>query len=514
MATIPSSVPDEWTPTSCGWHPHFTNTTAMSLKAKVIESIKWLFAAQLLSQLIRTLVTIFVIRNLEREDMAYVALSLSITSFLEIFSTLGLNAAIISRREVSRKDLQNIFGLVLLINSALILVLLGSSGFLADFYSMPPLASILSVSAISFLLAALRFVPDAMMTREMQFRKISCIRLTASIGSALIAYVSMRNGYGYWSLIYGGIAFELITTTLQILTSNYFVTPRWALKESVHHISFGSFVMGSTLAWYALVTFDLVIAGKFWTPEILGIYAAAVQMVSMPINRILPLLKTVALPAFSRSYTTNQSGLESYVIKSSGLAAFLSVPIFWGMAATSSLFIPLILGPQWNAAALPLAFLCIAAPFRFFLELLTPAVMAMGNPRTIFINTTFIAAVMSTAYLAATTSASSPTLLAGIWLALYPPLVLHATGKYCAAMGIRFGAVIRPALRVVISGLLMLAVVASYTFSLNSKMNDWILLISAILLGGLTYLAGTLLLNREHLRELMNVVRGGSAKAA
>src|SRR5688572_27526985 len=123
----------------------------MKLKDKVIQSVKWLFVAQICSQIVRTIVTILVIRDFDAREMTYVALSSSIFGFFELFSTLRLNATIIRKKEVLKEDLENVFGLILIVNVVLLVIVFGGAEFFSRFYNIPEIADILKVTSLSFL---------------------------------------------------------------------------------------------------------------------------------------------------------------------------------------------------------------------------------------------------------------------------------------------------------------------------------------------------------------------------
>ena len=485
----------------------------MTLKEKVVQSVKWLFIAQISSQLIRTLVTILVIRDFDAREMSYVALSQTITGFLEIFSTLGLNAAIISKKDISKRDLQDIFGLVLAINALIILIIIGGANYFAAFYNTPEVAEILRVTAISFIFVALGFVPNAMLIKDMRFRAVSCIQVISGLCGALVSYISAKNGLSYWSLVYGGITIPIVATIIKIILSPTIVWPRLSLSESLRHISFGTYVMAGGLTWYFFVTMDIVIAGRFWTAESLGVYALAVQIAAMSLNRTIPLLKTVALPAFSRSILHDRSQLETHAVKGLKLSMFASVPMFWGLAATSAISVPLFLGQNWLAAVLPLAFLCIGAPFRFLIELLSPAVIAVGYPKEIFKNSLLISAVMVFFYFMVVLNSTSPALLAAVWMIVYPALSIHATHRYCKLIDIKFMAIMKGIAPVLISGLVMFGVVLAVVVNLMELMNRALLLVLAIATGFTVYMGTLYVADRKTLIELRSMY-GGSKKVA
>lgn len=481
---------------------------AMNLKDKVVQSIKWLFVAQICSQIVRTLITLVIIRGFDAHEMTYIALSQSIIGFFELFSTLRLSATIIRKKEVVKEDLQNVFGLMLIINLILFGMVFGGAELFSRFYDTPEVATILKVSSLSLLLVAVGYIPGTLLTKDMRFRLLSCIQVISGLGGALTAYLCARSGLGYWSLVWGGLSISAIGTILKIWFSPTVPWPKLSLKEAKENLSFGGFAIGESLAWYAFVTMDVVIAGKFWPAETLGFYAMAVQVVSMPLNRTLPLIKSVALPAFARSMTDDVSQLEAHTVKGMRLSMLLSVPMFWGAAAASALLVPVFLGEKWLPVILPMAFLSMGAPFRFLIELLSPAVVVVGKQRAVFRSVVLIALVMQLFYVIIVLNSSSPALLAAVWAFVYPALALYATYRYCRSLKIRFVVLMKAMLPVMASGLIMLGAVLLVIFSLADTIGQAPLLGLAVATGVLAFTAALFVMDRSVLLELLSITRG------
>ncbi len=479
----------------------------MNLKDKVIQSIKWLFIAQLCSQIVRTVVTILVIRDFDAREMTYVALSQSIFGFFELFSTLRLGGSVIRKKDVTKEELQNVFGLVLAINAVLLIIVFGGSEFFSTFYNTPEIANILKITSLTFILVALSYVPGVLLAKDMRFKLLSVIQMTAGLGGALTAYIGAKNGLGYWSLVWGGVSISVISAALKIFFSPVILWPKLSRKETRENISFGGLLVGQSIAWYAFVTMDVVIAGKFWTAETLGIYALAVQVVSMPLNRTLPLIKQVALPAFSRSMIDDRSQLEQHTVKGLKLSLLLSVPMFWGAAATAALLVPLFLGAKWLSVILPMALLCMAAPFRFLIELLSPAVVVAGHPKALFRNEVLISICMQVFYVIVILNSENPASLAAVWTLVYPVLALYTTYRYCGFLKIRFSAIMKAIVPIVTSGLIMLGVVLLVTYSLLDTMNYGLLLLLAVATGIIVYGSALFVTDRKVLVEVMSMAR-------
>jgi O-antigen/teichoic acid export membrane protein len=477
----------------------------MNLRSKVIESIRWLAIAQLISQSIRIGVSIYVISQLESEHMAYVALSGTITNFLEMFSTLGLGAVVITRKEITEKDLSNIAGMLVLINLILGILLVGLSGTIADFYNTPALADILRVMSLGFLFVAVSSVPTALMTKDMRFKELSVIQLCAGILGALASFILVNLGFEYWSIVMGGLAFIVVRSLLVIIANGGIVRPRFAVRESMEFVNFGGFVMLGGIFWYIYAYVDVAIGGRFWSPQTLGFYAVAVQLTVMPLNRMMPIFKQVALPAYSRSLKEDKSQLQNYIGKSLHLSMSFCAPLFFGISSTAILLVPLLLGPNWSGASLPLALLCISAPFRVLLELMSPAMIASGQPRPLMNNTLVITIIMIMSFFVAANLSSDPAAFSLVWVLVFPLLAVFSSRSFCKTMGVDFRCVSGSIVTPIVNSALMWIGVSLFIKLATPYFPLWLVLVEAIAIGILLYCVLVYLFDRNLFAEIKSL---------
>lgn len=479
----------------------------MGLKLKVIESIRWLAIAQLTSQLIRIAVSIYVIRQLENEHMAYVALADTLLGFLDMFSTLGLAAVIISKKNLSQRDLSNIAGMLILINFSFTALVFLFADAVAGFYRTPELREVLMVVSLGFLMTGISAAPNALLSKDMRFKELSIVQFVASLAGAVTSLVLVNLEFEYWSIVLGGMAFHVVRTIGFIYLNGGMVAPRFSISESVQHIRFGGFVMITGVVWYVYSSIDVAIAGRYWSPELVGIYVVAVQLTVMPLNRILPMLKRVALPAYAISIDENREKFQHYLAKSLRVSMVLCFSFYFGLAAIATLVVPVILGENWAATAAPLMYLCIAAPFRVYLELFEPPIIAIGKPEHLTLNSIIIAVVMIIAFYVAINAAESPDLLALVWTVVFPVLSIWVSARFCSVMDISFMVIMKALFRPALFSILMFVIVRVFITMMPATLPVVVVLVLAIALGVISFLSLCLLFDRDLVYEITDFVK-------
>ena len=89
----------------------------VSVEQKVIKGAVWLATFKFLSQIFSWAITITIARILNPGDYGLMAMATIITGYAEMFSRLGLGAAIIQRPNSTQAELSSVFWLTLFIST-------------------------------------------------------------------------------------------------------------------------------------------------------------------------------------------------------------------------------------------------------------------------------------------------------------------------------------------------------------------------------------------------------------
>ncbi len=272
----------------------------MSITREVAHSLKWVTVSKFAAQIIRWGVTFLVIRILNPDDYGLMAMAGVVLSFFEVFASAGLGTALIQAASFSRRQVQEIFGLLLLVNLTLALGMALLAPWAAEYYRDERLIPILHVLPLVLMISALETLPSAMLTREMQFKRRSLSELAASAIAALFTLWLAWQGLGVWALIWGYMSEVALRALLLNLVNPMLMLPRFWFSHSLPLISFGGAQTLTTFAWFIFSSMDVFIGGRLWSTDMVGIYAIAIQLSHIPLNKLTPIVKQVALPAYAR----------------------------------------------------------------------------------------------------------------------------------------------------------------------------------------------------------------------
>ena len=170
--------------------------SVQDIKSKVLSALRWTAAARFSAQLITWSITLVVIRILDPSDYALMAMSEVVFSLLLMTSSTGFESALIQAKEVSRLQVRQIFGTIILLNAVLFAALFLVAPWIGAYYRDPRIVSICRVLGAGFLLVPLIAVPSALLSRDIDFKRKSIVELVAAVLSSVTVLFLAYSGLG------------------------------------------------------------------------------------------------------------------------------------------------------------------------------------------------------------------------------------------------------------------------------------------------------------------------------
>ncbi len=394
----------------------------MSLRHDVLHSLKWLAGARFAGQLIAWAITLVVIRILKPSDYGLMAIAEVFIGFAALFQELGLYSAMVQKRDLTERQVEQAFGFLLIVNTGIFALVFAIAPLLALFFNDPRLTSIVRVLGIQFPLAAIGVVQDATLSRGMRFKQKSLANLAITICNGATTLTFALSGAGVWALVFGNMAGSLMRPVALSIAARHWCWPRFSRKGLGDMLHFGSFVTASRLLWYIYSQSDVFIIGKLLGKEVLGFYSIAMQLASLPMQKVSEMLDQVGFAAYS-TIQTNIPAIQSHFLKVIRILSFVSFPVFWGIASISPDLVMVVLGSRWEQAIVPLQLLGIVMPIRMIGHGTGSVLTAIGKPQIGTLNLLIALVIMPPAFVIGTYYGG----LIGVslaWVIGYPLVVL------------------------------------------------------------------------------------------
>lgn len=274
----------------------------MSIKKQAIKGVKWTTLNTIVLSSSTLLKISVLARLLDTADFGIMAILTFVMGFVNLFMDMGMSIAILHKQKISVNEYSSLYWINIFFSVILFVLIFLISPSIAVFYNEESLKVLIPLMGTSVLIAAIGKQFKTILQKQLNFRKIAIIEITASILSLILAIVLALNNFGIYSLIYSLLANFLIVN-LVFLVSGYANHPikfHYRFHETKSFLKIGVYQVGSQIVNYFNRDLDILLIGKFFGVEILGGYSLAKQLVFRPAQIINPIITQVATPLLAK----------------------------------------------------------------------------------------------------------------------------------------------------------------------------------------------------------------------
>ena len=289
-------------------------------------------------------------RMLNPTDFGLVGMVTAFTGILFLFRDFGLSSATVQRENVTNEQRSTLFWINVVVGVVLTVLTVVFAPLVVRIYHEPRLLHITMVLSLGFLFNALGVQHSALLQRELRFTALAVINISALLVSTLVAVGVAQLGLSYWALVAMALALP-ITTTLGVWIAAAWVPgrPRHA-EEIVSMMRFGGTLTLNSIVTYVAYNMEKVLLGRFWGPQVIGLYGRAYQLINIPTDNLNQSIGEVAFSALSR-IQSDRPRFRNYFLKGYSIVLAMTIPITIMCAFFADDIIHVLLGPQWDAAA-------------------------------------------------------------------------------------------------------------------------------------------------------------------
>jgi len=345
---------------------------------RVKGAVLWRSGSQLVAQLITWASTFVVIRLLVPEDYGLFAMAQVLLVFLNLMNGHGFANALVRSESVTRQQIAQVFGMLLLVNGALALGQLLLAPVAAAYFRQPIVADLLRAQCVLYLFTPFISLPTALLSRGMNFKRQAQVDLVAALAGAGTALGCAAAGIGVWTLVAAPIVLFGTRALGLMLAARCWIRPSFRFAGSGAFARYGGAMMGIQLFWFVQSQADVFIAGRTVSAHELGLYTTALFLTQVLSAKFVPPLNEVAFSAYSR-IQTDRSAVAMAFVKAVRLVMLVAFPFYFGLAATAEPIVLTVLGPKWAETVPLVQLLALAMPFMTLQILFAPATNAVGR---------------------------------------------------------------------------------------------------------------------------------------
>lgn len=354
-----------------------------NLKEKAITGAVWTSIHKFASLLLRFFSGIILARLLTPHDYGVIGM---LVIFLAVSSTFidgGFGSALIQKKRPTNEDYSTILYWNLAFSTFLYWILYICAPLIAEFYNLPLLKDVLRVQGLVLIINAARIVQRNQLRKQLNFRKITIINLSAHIlGLCVTIYLAWK-GWGVWALVVQQLLVGTLTTGLYWITSTWKPMFVFSLKSFKELFSFGGFVLLSNLINTLSNNIKGLLIGKVYDSSTLGYYSKAGSVESMSSTFISNVLNQVTYPVLSE-VQDDKYRMITVLGKIICTTAYITFPFLLMMVLIAKPIFLLLYSERWLPSVPYFQILCIAGIAICLQNINYFAIAAIGKSKDLF----------------------------------------------------------------------------------------------------------------------------------
>lgn len=312
----------------------------------IIKNLIWKFLERGGVQGVQFIVQIVLARILTPADYGVTGLIIVFINVANVFVQSGLGSALIQKKNATEDDFSSVFYLNILISLVMMGILFITAPVISSFYQMEILIPVLRVQSLMLLFNAFNVVQNAVLQKNMQFKKLFYASLAAITLSGIFGILFAYLGAGVWALVFQQLINALITSVILWIIVKWRPKCVFKLGNIRQLFKFGSRLLCSGVIDTLYNNIYPLIIGKVYSQAELGYYNRGYQIPNVLVSNLNGSIQGVLFPAFAE-YQDNRPRLKQLVRRSIVTSSFLVFPMMAGLAACSEPLTIILLTEKW-----------------------------------------------------------------------------------------------------------------------------------------------------------------------
>lgn len=334
--------------------------TAPRLRHLVVQAGAWVVSGFVLDKVLALAQIMVVARLLAPADFGLMAMSAAVLLVLFTLSEMGVDQALVARREIHDDDMAVAWTIATLRAAVLACGLWLSADVIAHALQAPALRLVLRAHALGLLLQGMQSPAMALLQRKLDLKQRVRMDLIRRVGETTVTIGLALWWPSVWALIIGQLVGFSLGCLLSYVAAPF--RPRFSLSgPSLHYfLSFGKRVNLTTVLTVLVMSGGEFVVGRLLGMESLGLYQIALAIPLLIGVRATVMVGQVSLPTYSRLQADRPGVIKAFVVQMK-LVGLLLFPATMILAVFAPVLVPLLFGPRWLDAVEPLRVLCVYA---------------------------------------------------------------------------------------------------------------------------------------------------------
>jgi O-antigen/teichoic acid export membrane protein len=331
---------------------------ASALREASLTGVRWTSVTRLIAEVLTFGAAVVLARLIAPAEFGNAAVAIGIAQIAPAVASTSFGVPLIQMRTLDRSHTEA--AMILSVGTGLALTL--ATIFVISPLAIEPVfgsrvASLLSLASPIFVLVGIGTVPNALLQRELRFRRLSEIEIASIIVAPPTSISLAAAGVEAESLVLGGVATATIATLLTVVSA-----PRvgfgWRRGHARDVAGVGLFAALTSLIFSLSRNAQYAILGTRLPARDVGLFWRAYQLAVDYQGKMSDIAFRLAFPLFSRSGNLDEMRhLRSRILQVQSIVSF---PLLTTLIVLAPELVPLVFGGEWEDAAFPTQVLAVA----------------------------------------------------------------------------------------------------------------------------------------------------------
>lgn len=354
------------------------------LKQKAVSGIVWMAIQKYSTMIIQFISGIILARLLTPYDYGCIGMLSIFIVLAEAFIEGGFGSALIQKKRPTQEDYSTIFFWNLMFSVLLYAVLFVCAPAIARFYKIPLLSDVLRVQGVILPIYAFNVVQRSHLQKNMNFKALSIITLTAAFVALGVTIIMAYKGFGVWALV----AQQILIAAIPAIAFWFFVKWRpilvFSWKSFKELFSFGLFMFLTNLINQFSTQLQGLLIGRFYNASTMGYYSKAKKTEDLASTSISSVMSQVTYPLYAEMQDDKQA-LASTIKRITMTLAYFSFPLLFILLLTAKPLFVILYSERWLQSVPYFQVLCIAGLAGCLQAVNFQSISAIGKSKTMFI---------------------------------------------------------------------------------------------------------------------------------
>ena len=363
------------------------------LKQKTVSGMIWSFVQRFGVMIISFCSNLVLARLLTPDDYGLIGMLMIFILIANTFVDGGFGSALIQKKDPTEEDYSTIFYWNLFLSVVLYILLFLCAPYIARFYKLPLLSSVLRVQGGVLILNSLSIIQQNRLRKQLHFKQLSLVGIFSAFLSLVITIYLAYLGWGVWALVAQQLLMSFFNAILYWIVGKWSPKLVFSTKSFKELFGFGGFILLSNLINTLCNNIQGLLIGKFFSPHTMGLYSQARKLEEVASTSLSSVVDQVSYPVLAEVQNDRMQMIK-VIKKLITSIAFFSFPAMLLLVVIAEPVIILLYSNKWVECTPYFQVLCVAGLAISLQNINYYAVAAIGKSKALF-NWTLIKRALS-----------------------------------------------------------------------------------------------------------------------